>query len=340
MKSIKLIIVFVIILGGIVGIMLIPSNNEDVTLLSPPEHKVEKFNRETEELWNKVDDWDENLYKTRHQSAQRDNKEYDVTSLTTVNTNKAIDIVEKKIEEQWSLADCKKSTIDKYIEAINTIKQVDKSAEKTRPIINDILRINRIYTIAYEYSTKLNFNLEPSVKHKKVKTYDFAYGYTPEIYLVSWDSSKFSKHRQGIKECKAFIISNEDYQTYLSNIENIKERLNSTDSELEEVRNNYYTKLGGIILEAYNKQRKNAIDAYGIAYEEVNNKYYEYYNEGLYIKADEYRKAENELKKQREEVLEYIQDEYMRIRGIFRNEIKEAGINPENFKAYKDMQYI
>lgn len=59
MKAIKLIIIFIVLLGGVAGAFFLLTDGEEGVLSSPPNTIYQSFSDEIKDDWKKKGDWDD-----------------------------------------------------------------------------------------------------------------------------------------------------------------------------------------------------------------------------------------------------------------------------------------
>lgn len=230
MKYLKLALVFVAVCGVIVGAFFLKNPETDIIISKHSNDTYEEFRKQFVSEWEQKGDWDETLYSSHCDMIKQLSKDYDNTEpLNDMNTATAVEIVHKNIFANWKKTNCTKATIDRYIKAVNTIKNTDKNA-KSNPLVKEIENVNSTYRAACKYAY-CDTDIEPTFDGEK------------------WNS--FTKHSDDILRERNRILNNGNYRTYLSNIASIKSGLNGVESRLEKSKKLFYNQLADKIVSYY-----------------------------------------------------------------------------------------
>lgn len=232
MKIIKLIGIFIIVAGVIVGILFLSGIGGGNKPLPQMDSEIlADYKQDFKKNWDDIQDWDYKTFKRHCDDIRTLKSKYDVSELDDYNLNEALEIVNKKIFDLWSSSGCKKSEVDKYITAVDTIVRYDsRMAENTG--IKKIRRVNSSYETARSLALK-------------------SFVLSPKFNGSTWQN--FNTYADEQKAMKQNILDNSDYKEYLSNISEIKNGLNSLDSKLGTARSNFYSNLEGLIYDYFNK---------------------------------------------------------------------------------------
>lgn len=231
MKAIKLLLTFVIILGGFVGAFYL-FNREPI--LPPPsiqDTTYQTFREQFEKDWEQEGDWNEQLFMNHCNLVQQLSKKYETATLNDLNTKTATEVVYKKIFEEWNSQSCAKSTVDKYHNAIKFIESKDKNA-KTDPNVQKIKSVYTTYISAY------------NLAHQGI-------GLTPHFDGSNWNS--YSNYSSSMTDKRAAILGNSNYKEYLSNIVDIKNGLDTIQSKLKKGKMRFYNELANHIISYYSQ---------------------------------------------------------------------------------------
>lgn len=237
MKALKLVGTFILVLALFIGIFfLIPSG--DSGKLSPvDENLYEKYRQQFTNDWEQAADWNEALFKGNYDMVQQLSTQYGgdkIDALRQLNTRSAVEVVKKKVFDEWASPTCRKAVIDQYVNAVNTVKKTDATAGQNDDV-KKILSVNSTYRSAY------------NLAHKGI-------GLSPRFDGSGWQS--YANYAQSIKNQKASILRDNNYTQYLSNITDIKNGLNAIDGKLQKGRASYYQSLAQSIISYYrNKDR-------------------------------------------------------------------------------------
>lgn len=232
MKSLKLVLVFIVILVGVIGVLYLinnPDDRHDTPLLDSD------VNRKVKEIidgnWDEVSDWDVEVFNrmelTIRQYAKQDGANESL--LMDYNVKEAIRIVNEHIFNEWESTDCHETVIKKYIKAIETI--VNKhSAEAENSQIITIKRVNAAYREA-------------------IKIAHHPCNYEPEFDGNDWQS--YSNYQQHIERNKNDVLGNADYKQYLSNIADIKNGIADVPNRLQKGKERFYSRLSDEIIDYF-----------------------------------------------------------------------------------------
>lgn len=229
MKAIKLILVFALILGGVIGAFLLVRKSKTNSLSNIPDTTFQTYRDQIINDWENEGDWNEQLFLSNCNLIQLLSKSYDVSTLRDLNTKMAIEIVYEKIFAEWATRSCRKNVIYKYSEAINVIVSNDGNA-KTDANVAKIKRVRGVYDSAYQLA-----NQEIGLK--------------PRFDDNDWNS--YADYSYQITEKTNKILENSDYKSYLSNIDNIKNGLNAIPDKLSKGKNRFYNELADQIISSY-----------------------------------------------------------------------------------------
>ena len=223
MKSIKLIIVFALILGGVIGAFFFINPDTGGTLPPPPDDTYKTYRDQFVKDWEQANDWNEQLFMSHSDMIQQLSTQFDTESLNDLNTKTATEIVYKKIFDEWKSS--------KYNGAIKVIENKDNNATKD-PNVQKIKNVYLTYTTAY------------SLAHQNI-------GLTPHFNGSSWNS--YSSYSSSIENKMRSMLNNSSYKTYLSNIVEIKNGLNAIPTKLSVGRTHFYEGLANSIEHYYSR---------------------------------------------------------------------------------------
>ena len=159
MKSIKLIIVFALILGGVIGAFFFINPDTGGTLPPPPDDTYKTYRDQFVKDWEQANDWNEQLFMSHSDMIQQLSTQFDTESLNDLNTKTATEIVYKKIFDEWKSSSCAKNIIEEYSGAIKVIESKDNNATKD-PNVQKIKNVYLTYTTAYSLAHQ-NIGLTP-----------------------------------------------------------------------------------------------------------------------------------------------------------------------------------
>lgn len=229
MKILKLILVFVIVLGGVVGVFWLIGGNTSSGLDDPSDNTYQTYRTQFENDWKDKGDWSDSLFGAHCDMVRQLSLEYNVAPLKDLNTTTAVEVVFDKIFQEWSSASCKKVTVEYYIKALGKIQAEDENA-KSNPNVQKINSVNETYKKAY------------ALAHKGV-------GLTPGFDGTSWRS--FSNYSNYMLSEKNSMQNDTNYKQYLANIKDIKDGLNAIPSKLDNARSCFYNDLASAIVSHY-----------------------------------------------------------------------------------------
>ena len=229
MKILKLILVFVIVLGGVVGAFFLSGGSTNSGLNDPSDDTYQTYRTQFENDWKDKGDWSDSLFRAHCDMVRQLSLEYNVTPLKDLNTTTAVEVVFDKIFEEWSSISCKKATVEYYITALDTIQAEDENAT-SNPNVQKIKSVNETYKRAY------------ALAHKTI-------GLTPGFDGTSWRS--FSSYSNSVLSEKNSILNDANYKQYLANIRDIKNGLNAIPSKLDNAKTRFYNNLASAIVSRY-----------------------------------------------------------------------------------------
>lgn len=97
MKAFKLIVIFIVLLGGVVGAFFLLTDVEIDVLPSPSNTIYQSYSDEIKDDWKKKGDWDEKLFLRHCESISQLGTKSETGTLKDLNTTTAIEIVIRKI---------------------------------------------------------------------------------------------------------------------------------------------------------------------------------------------------------------------------------------------------
>ncbi|MBR5169861.1 MAG: hypothetical protein IKW85_04775 [Muribaculaceae bacterium] len=246
MKAIKLILAFVVILGAIVGAFyLIPDNGPDPRP-AIPDKTLERLSQQFKNDWEQKGDWDEIIFEDHVNLVKQKSVKYSVDELERYNIQTAINIVNKKIFEEWSKTDCDSRVVDKYLKAISTITSEDNSASKDS-LVMKIGQVNDTYRKALKF---VNYKASPDPGFNGARS--------------SWNS--FDSYAAAERRKRDDVRNNPNYRQYLANITSISNGLSKVDTELSSAKGSFYNKLAQQIISYYGKKERIADNLTALQY--------------------------------------------------------------------------
>lgn len=233
MKALKLILTFIIILGGFVGAYFIFNGAPGRKPIIPTNDGLENYRKQIERGWEEAGDWNKEVFEEHSALIDQLGKTgLDVTPLRNFNTTLVINIINDKIIGEWKSATCKKETIKKYMGAVSTVCSKDANA-KHNPAIVNINNINIVYNNACKQAQKsIGLNC------------DF------DADAPSWNS--YSRYSSRITRETNDILNNSLYKEYLANITAIKKGLDNIPSKLAAGKTSFADRLATEIINHYN----------------------------------------------------------------------------------------
>lgn len=233
MKAIKLILAFLLVVGGLVGVLMLVGS-EDAPMrqeLATGNDLIAKHYDQYTRSWNDADDWDIELFRRNCADVSVLSDRYNVKKLHDHNVNLAFQTVNSKLFDLWRSPRCTKSDVDKYIAAIDTITAYDCNMENN----DGVKKIRRIYSA---FANADNF-------------VNKGFGLTPRFngYNSTWND--FNTYRNNQIQQRNAIQADSLYTRYLSNISYIRDGLNQTETKLTEARSKFYAGLSEQIQKYY-----------------------------------------------------------------------------------------
>ena len=170
MKALKLILLFLVILGAVVGIFYLVTLPPKIVELPPIDDETrEEYRQKFEYEWQGAGDWDENIFMQHLEELNQLSADYSVEDLRTFDRRTITEIISQKIFGEWEKGDCKKAEIDKYIKAVDIICNNNSDA-KTDPDIKLIKEVNVTYRAALKLADK-KIGLAPTFNGTKWNSY-------------------------------------------------------------------------------------------------------------------------------------------------------------------------
>lgn len=236
MKAIKIFGVFILILSGVVGVFYLVHGKNFKPMPSISNTTYQSYREQIERDWELAGDWNEQLFLSHRDLLRQLSVQYETTTLNDLNTKTAIEIIQKRIFEEWSSPSCSKVTVDKYNNAIKVVESQDNSA-KDDPNVQMIKRVYDVYSAAYGLS------------HQRV-------GLSPHYDGSKWNS--YSAYSSSMTNKRNSILSNSDYKEYLTNIVDIKHGLEDLPGKLANGRKLFSEELAGSIISYYSQNAPSA----------------------------------------------------------------------------------
>lgn len=229
MKFFKLFIIFILVLGAIIGAFFIKDCTGTTKLPPPTDETYQTYRNQFEKDWEQKGDWDKDLYLEHCDLVNQLSTTYETGTLQDLSTKTASEIVYNKIFEEWNRPGCSKKVINNYRDAVNVIMENDGNA-KSDPNIKKILEVFSTYTDADAFA------------HQSI-------GKRPTFSNDEW--TPFSSYSKGIESRRSGVLNNANYKSYLSNINDIKNGLNAIPGKLRDSRENFYSVLASQIVSTY-----------------------------------------------------------------------------------------
>lgn len=229
MKVLKLFLVFIVILGGVVGAFYLIGGGTISGLEEPSDDTYQTYREQFENDWRNKGDWSDSLFSAHCDMIRMLSREFNVAPLKDLNTTAAVEVVHNRIFKQWESATCSKTIIENYIQALGKIQAEDENA-KSNPNIQKINSVYDTYKKAY------------ALAHRSI-------GLSPEFDGSSWKS--FTSYSNSMLTEKSTILNNNYYTQYLANIKDIKDGITDIPSKLDNARARFYNELASEIVNHY-----------------------------------------------------------------------------------------
>lgn len=236
MKIVKLLLVFVVILGAVVGAFYLIGGGTTSGLEEPSDDTYQTYRKQFENDWKNKGDWSDSLFSAHCDMVRMLSKDYNVAPLKDLNTTTAVEVVYDKIFKEWESILCRKVVVDNYIKALGKIQAEDENA-KSNPNVQKIISVNDTYKKAI------------ALAHKSI-------GLSPGFDGSSWRS--FSGYSNSMLSEKSSMQDNANYKQYLANIKDIKDGLNSIPFKLDNARSRFYSDLANEIVNHYRSVEQSA----------------------------------------------------------------------------------
>ena len=229
-KIVKLVLIFVAILGSVVAVLLVNGGGGE-GIPEFTDSRLTDLQTAIENGWKERTDWDKDFYVNNHKKIQVLKADFSVTTLQNFNSSQAVTIAHKKIFEHWSSVSCKKSNVDMYINAINTICTYDNRA-KNIPQVNEVYAVYNVYKDALALATS-PFLPKSGFNGTTWKSYD----------------SYMESQKNAIR-----TVMSKPYYRNISHIAVIKNGLNAANGKMAAARIKYYEKLANEIIAYYDRK--------------------------------------------------------------------------------------
>lgn len=231
---------FVIILGAVVGGFFLMTDTDPDPLPPVDLNTYELYRTQFKEDWKQKGDWDEQLFLSHCDLTNQLSLKYNVGPLNDMNTLTAVEVVYDKIFAEWDSPMCNYTTIKKYIKAIGVIETNDNNASSNSLVVK-IKDVNKVYQNAY-FQAYQEISLTPKYDGRQWEGVD--------KNTKVWPS--FAEYGKEIKNNRDNMLNNDTYKTYLSNITDIKNRLNNIPDRILVAKSNFYNSLATKIVDYYN----------------------------------------------------------------------------------------
>ncbi len=236
MKAIKIILLFIVVLGGIMGAFFLSGkgHDDDIELSPVADSTFDYYRQKFIKDWEDYGDWNDSLFMNHCYTVKQMRTGHDVSVLKDLNRRTATEMVSKKIFEQWASADCDKAQIDRYHRALSTIEREDEGA-KNDSVVQKIRNVYKTYLSAR------------NVAHRSI-------GLNPNFDGTRWNS--FTDYSTNIIESRDGILRDRNYRAYLSNITELKNGLNSISVKLADAKKQFYRILADELITHYSQTLK------------------------------------------------------------------------------------
>ena len=221
MKALKIIIAFVLILAGVFSAFYFSTRVGEGSIAPPQDERFEDTRKQIQNEWEQRGDWDDTLYTKNLDLVTQLGVEFNTVPLKELNTSLAVEIVYKKIFDEWKSPTCQRAVVNKYYNAVSFIKSKDSNANTD----NNVKQIQQVYSV---------YNNAYTLAHQSI-------GLSPNFNGTSWNS--YANYRESMLNKRNNILNNRDYKSHLSNIKDIKDGLNSIPDKLAKGRSVFYSNL-------------------------------------------------------------------------------------------------
>lgn len=228
MKALKLIVVFAVLLGGVVGALYLSGDSSDDL---PPlsDSTLPRYSDKMRQDWEEAGDWDEGLFNRNCELIAQLSKDYETTTLSNLNTNLAVEHIYDHLLELWASPSCQKSAVDAYIHAVSVIEGKDPGAARN-PNVEQIKEVYAVYKQAW------------NLAHRAI-------GLSPDFDGRRWNS--YDSYSSRMMSQRDAMLANVTYKSHLSRIEDIADGLANYPANLDYGRRRFYAKLAGEIKEHF-----------------------------------------------------------------------------------------
>ena len=143
MKALKIIIAFVLILAGVFSAFYFSTRVGEGSIAPPQDERFEDTRKQIQNEWEQRGDWDDTLYTKNLDLVTQLGVEFNTVPLKELNTSLAVEIVYKKIFDEWKSPTCQRAVVNKYYNAVSFIKSKDSDANTD----NNVKLITQVYSV-------------------------------------------------------------------------------------------------------------------------------------------------------------------------------------------------
>lgn len=216
MKTLKIVGIFVLVVGVFVGILYFLHPNKEVSITPETNNVVEQYGSKIDQMWNDVV-WDTSVYMRvkgmlNSPSAKKDLKA-SLPTLEQKNINIALAHLDSVLIAEWAKADCNDKIVSEYIAGVRYIK---KDAPVFTGSDNRVKKLEGIYALYSNLKGFCNSSFTLKVKY--------------DIDRASWNS--FSSHRNS-QMANLNKYKGSEYYKYLSDITFIKNGIAAVPDRLD-----------------------------------------------------------------------------------------------------------
>lgn len=229
MKALKLILVFAVLLGGVVGALWLTGGSSDDQLPALSDNTLSDYSNMIHQGWEAAGDWDESLFNRNCELISQLSRDYETTPLSNLNTTCAVECVYNRLFALWASPSCQKSKVDDYIHAVSVIEAKDPGAARN-PNVEQIKEVYAVYNQAW------------NLAHRAI-------GLSPDFDGRRWNS--YDSYRSRMMSQRDAMLANVTYKSHLSRIEDIADGLANYPANLDYGRRRFYAKLAGEIKEHF-----------------------------------------------------------------------------------------
>lgn len=242
MKLLKLLGIFILILGGAIGILLINSTDDTEIIDMEGFKDAEEIRSNIESYWHNASTWESEDFEAQHSKITRSNGSgwidaQDAHNLSELLYTLVINRMEKLLVEEYAKSDCKADIIGDLMKGIDAVCQ-KQPAYSNDPKVKELRNCYELFKGIGSFA-KMSFNPDCKLTENPDGTHKW----------VDYSSYEASMNRKA-KDYR----ENPLYTQYLSNITRLKDGIDASKvtNRLKSGKTAYSSKLANELATIYN----------------------------------------------------------------------------------------